>query len=77
MTDKRKINREDHKSWKPYHEAKDLIDATHKLVRVNANCKIMKIDGLKIDSGGNKKKSLLKIYVADKGNSLCNMYIQF
>ena len=42
MTD-RKIDA-DHEPWKPYHRPKDLIDATHKLVRVATNCKVMKID---------------------------------
>ncbi len=63
----------DHKSWKPYHQPKDLIDATHKIFTVNANCKIMKIDGIKIE---NKNKPSLKISIANIGNSFCNMSIE-
>ena len=67
-----KIDRE-HKSWKPYHKNKDLIDATHKIVTVNANCKIMKIDEIKINDG---IKSSPKISIGDIGNSMCNMSIE-
>lgn len=32
--------------WKAYNKPKDLIDTTHKLVRITTNCKIMKIAGI-------------------------------
>ena len=67
--------RSNHKAWRPYHKLTDLVDATHKIVPVNPNCKIMKIDGTKIDSG-NKNKPSLKISIADIGNSMCSVSIE-
>ena len=64
----------DHIAWKSYHKLKDLVDATHEIINVNPNCKIMKIEGTKINSG-NKNKPSLKISIADIGNSFCNMSI--
>lgn len=75
MTHGRIHDDKDHKDWKPYHKLKDLVDATHKIVSVNTNCRIMKIDGIKIDDG-NKIKPSLKISVADIGNKFCNMSIE-